>query len=132
MAQQRGKTGKSRRLHLEVANLHALVLERLNLLVLIRVGNVGTELTALRAVETTAGYGIALDHVVGSNLVDEVGIGYCNVGCTLDGIPLHVLLESLLHLDVADNVASCVIVEQAVETDALDGCDERPRGCEGL
>ena len=42
------------------------------------------------------------------------------------------LLESLLHGDVADDVTSGIVVEQAVEADALDGSDETAGGCEGL
>ena len=132
MAKEGSQTSEGRGLHLEVTDFHALVLERLNLLVLIWVGNVGTELTALGTVETTAGNGIAFNHVFTGNLVDEVGIGYGYVWCALDGIPLHVLLEGFLHRDVADDVTSGIVVEQAVEADALDRGNETASRREGL
>ena len=42
------------------------------------------------------------------------------------------LPEGFLHGNVADHIAAGIVVEQSVETDALDGGNERTCGCEGL
>ena len=132
MAEKGCKTGKCAGLHLEVADLHAVILERLNLLVLVRITNSGTQLTSLRSVEAATGNGIALDHVVAGNLVDEVLICYCNIRCTLDGVPLHVFLECFFHLEVTHIVTSCVVVQQSVKANAFNRSDEAASGGEGL
>ena len=132
MAQNGGETSKGRGLHLEIADLHALVHEGFNLLVLLRIGELCTQGTSLRTVESTAGDGVATHHVVLRNLINELFVGYGHIGCSLDGIPLHVVAERLLHGDVADYISTCVIVQQTIKADAFHGGDERSRWCERL
>ena len=65
-------------------------------------------------------------------MVDEILVADGHVGGALDGIPCHVLLEGFFQLQVADLVAAGIVVQEAVEADALDGGDEGARGREGL
>ena len=132
MAEERGEACEGGGLHFEVTDLHALVLERLDLLVLFRVGNIGTELATLRTVETSTGYGIAANHIILGYLVNQVSIGNGHIGSTLDGVPLHVLGEGTLHGNVANHVTSGIVVQKTIETDAFDRSDETACGCEGL
>ena len=119
MAEEGGEASKGGGLHLEVADAEAVVFERLDLFVLLGIGNVSTEDTALGAIETTTGDGIAAYHIVAGNLIDEVCIGDGYVWSALDGIPRHVLLEGLFELEVTDVVAPSIIIEQTIEADAL-------------
>ena len=86
----------------------------------------------MSTIETSAGDGVAAYHVVARNLVDEFFVSDGHIGCALDGIPLHVLCECPFHGYVADHVASGIVVQQAVEADALDAGDETARRGEGL
>ena len=132
MAEECCEAGNSGAFHLEVADVQAVVLEGFHLLVLLRVLNLEADLTALGTIEAAAGDGDAAHHVVLGYLLDELGIGYCHVGRTLERRPAHVLLESFFQLQVADIVASVVVVEETIEADALDGGDEGACGREGL
>ena len=89
-----------------------------------RVGQRNTYLTSLRTIESAAGYGVATYHVVLCYLLYQLLVGHSHVWRSLDGIPVHVLLECLFHLGVADLVAASVVVEQTVKTYALDRCDK--------
>ena len=129
MSEQSRKAGKSGRFHLEVADLQlafaCLIAEGLNLLVLTWVLNLQTNLTTLRPIEAAAGNRDAAKHFLPCDLLDERGVGTGNVRCAFLRTPVHVLRECLFQLEVADVVTSCVVVEQAVEADALHAGDER-------
>ena len=100
--------------------------------VVLTVGNVGTQLSALWAIETAARNGIAAHHIILGYLVNEVGIGYGYIRSPLDGVPLHVLAELLFHRDVADHVTPGIIVEQAVKANTFDAGNETARRRKGL
>ena len=132
MAKQSSQTSKGRRFHLEVANLHTFIFECLNLLILLWVSNISTQLTSLRTIETTTSHRVALNHIVASHLFYQVGISYSHIRCALDGIPLHMLTESLLHRYITHHVTSCIVVQQAIKADALHGGHKTARWRERL
>ena len=132
MAKQRGETSYGRRLHLEVTDLHTVVFESLNLLVLLGVGDVCTEYAPLRTIESAARDGVTSHHIVLSYLVDELFICQSHIRCALDGIPLHVFCKSLLHINIAHHITTSIIVQQTVEADTLHGSYKATRWREWL
>ena len=136
VAKQGREAGEGGRLHFEVVNLQfALarhVAKGLDLLVLLGILYANTNLSALWTVEASASDGDAAKHFLSCHLLDEGRVGSCHVWCSLLWTPVHVLNESLFHVKVAYFVAACIIVEQAIEADALDAGYECADGCFGL
>lgn len=71
MALQTCQSSQCRAFHLEVGDAVSLILEALDFLVLMRVGQWNTELTSLRAEETTAGYSCTTYHVCTGDTVHQ-------------------------------------------------------------
>ena len=127
-----GETCKGRTFHLEVADFQPFIFKSLDFLVLLWDLNLQADLATLRTIETTASNGDASHHVVSCYLVNQFWICLCHVGGTFHGRPIHVLLEGFFHWQVANLVAVSIVVEQAIEANALDGGDETTRGGERL
>ena len=66
VSHQTGQSGQCGTLHFEIGDLKSVVRKAFNLLILAGVRQRNAELTALRAEESTAGYGDAPYHIVGS------------------------------------------------------------------
>ena len=86
----------------------------------------------MRAIETATGNSIATHHVIGSHAINQFRAGNGHIGSTLLRVPVHMLLESLFQFEVTNIISSGVVVEQAIETDALHRCDERSHRREWL
>ena len=110
MAEKGGEACEGRRLHLEVTDVHAVIFERLDLLVLVWVLDVCTKDAPLWTIESSARDGVTANHIVACNLVNKFFICYGYIRCTLDGIPLHVFTEGSFQINVADHVTTSIIV----------------------
>ena len=104
--------------------MHAFILEALHLGILVRVGQWDTQLTSLRTIETSAGDGDAVYHVVTADAVGEFLVCLYHIRCTKLWVPVHMLGESILQSKVAHLISSGIEVEQPIEANALLAYDE--------
>ena len=136
MAKQSCQTSKGGGFHLEVAYLQltfaCLVTEGFHLLVLVRVLYAETNLSSLWTVEAAASDSYASQHFFTCHLLYEGGVCCSHVRCSFLRTPVHVADKCLFHVEVAYFVASGIVVEQAVEADALDAGDEGAKRGIGL
>lgn len=121
VAKQRSQTGKGRTLHFEVGDAIAVVFVCHNLLVLTRILQRNTQLTALRAKEATGSDGDATNHagIIGTDAVKKFCAVVDDVGRTLARTPIHIGLKILFKGQVADGITAGIVVEQAVKADGL-------------
>jgi len=131
VAHQGGESGQRRALHLEVGDAAPLILERLDFLVQVDVLRFEPHPATLRCVEARGGDGDALARRV-AEVLEERPVGIDEVGLRQQFVPAGVAHEGLLDGQVADVVASLVVVEQSVEADRRAREDELPYADVGL
>lgn len=130
VAEEGREAGYSGGLHLEVGDAQTAVGKILYLVVLSGVGKGDAQLSALWAIETSAGDGDAAFHIVLCNAFEKFRgiVDAVRVSDTLIAGPSHVVHEGCFEVKVTDIVASGVEVEETVETEAFLRCDEGARG----
>ena len=114
MAHKGRQASQGRRLHLEVGDASLAKAERLDLGIQIHILWLEAHPTSLRSVEARRSDGDTL----ASNILEELEqtlVGIYEIRCCELWIPTRMFNKGLLDSEVADIVAACIVVKQAVE-----------------